>query len=121
MKRPLQVTLQVREPSKVELTVGEKVQLDRLVTTPSGPVAERAGALLQPGPTTVALDPGFYFFKTLTDAHLRVVTGGVESRVSAVGKDPPPPPPPGPAVPSLTAPAAKGDELPGELPAFTVA
>ena len=76
-KQPLRICLHACEPSVVELTVGDRVQLDRLIPSPRGYLAERHGRLLGPGVTTVAVPPGHYFFKTLSDAKLRVVTGGV--------------------------------------------
>ena len=115
-KTPLQVSLHAREPSVVELTVGDRVQLDRVMPSPHGYRAERHGRLLDPGTTTVALPPGHYFFKTLSDANLRVVTGGVSAGITAHNKgDWPDPAAPGdPVLP------AKGDEVPGELPTLTI-
>jgi hypothetical protein len=78
-KRALQVSLHVREPSVVELTVGERVQFDRLAPSHHGYVAERHGNLLDPGVTTLTLAQGHYFFKTLTDINLKVVRGGVDT------------------------------------------
>jgi hypothetical protein len=40
-------------------------------------VAERHGALLAPGVTQVQLDKGLYHFRTLDDAQLRIVSGGI--------------------------------------------
>lgn len=52
MKRPpLSVTLHARESSVVEMTVGERVQLDRLSPSPHGYLAARHGSLLDPGVT----------------------------------------------------------------------
>jgi hypothetical protein len=79
-RKVLHVTLDVRERSEIELTLAERVQLDRLVRTPRGPVGERLGALLHPGVTTLVLDRGQYFFTTLSDSRWRVVSGGVEIR-----------------------------------------
>lgn len=114
MKRtPLQVSLHARESSIVELTVADRVQLDRLTPAPHGYVAQRHGRLLDPGTTTVALPPGRYFFKTLSAAHLRVVTGGVSAGVIAQTKDdggdsdPPKAP-------------LQGDDTPGESPRFMI-
>jgi len=109
-KKSLHVTLNVREPSTVDLTVAERVQLDRLVPSGGSCVAPRRGGLLRPDVTTVALEPGRYFFKTLSDAHLKVVCGGVDI-ASHSGKDVPPEP--------RTA-ASKGDGRLGEVPMFTV-
>lgn len=114
-KRALQVTLEAREPSTIELTVGDRVQLDRLTPSPSGHLAERHGGLLEPGTTTLHLERGLYFFKTLSDADLRVVCGGVHTAVRKEDKDPWPEPPT-----RLPPPLSSGDELPGELPGFTV-
>jgi hypothetical protein len=113
-KRTLQVTLDVREPSVVELRVGDRVQLDRLVRRHDGWLPRRHGNLLQPGVATLALEPGRYFFKTLSDAHLEVVRGGVGTVVAADDpKNPLPPPLSSPVV-------QRGDELPGETPVLTV-
>jgi hypothetical protein len=112
-RKPLQVSLHVREPSVVELTVGDRVQLDRAIPSPRGCIAERHGRLLDPGTTTVALEPGHYSFKTLSDAHLRVVTGGVVTRTALDDKDKWPDPLPG-------VPDARGNEIAGELPSFTI-
>jgi hypothetical protein len=103
--------LDVREPSTVNLTVAERVQLDRLVPSAGGLVAERRGELLRPGLTSVALEPGRYFFKTLSDAHLKVVCGGVDLALATDGKDVPP-------EPKIAAP--KGDEPAGDAPTLTV-
>lgn len=111
-KQPLLICLHACEPSVVELTVGDRVQLDRLIPSPRGYLAERHGRLLGPGVTTVAVPPGHYFFKTLSDAKLRVVTGGVSTGIVAHDKDPWPQPPPAPNV--------AGDEPAGELPQFTL-
>ncbi len=119
-KKALGVTLQVHEPSTVELTVGDKVQLDRLVARGHGQghVAERCGDLLVPGTTTLVLDQGFYFFKTLSDANLKVVRGGVEATTSGKGgKDLPPPLQNG----DPPQPEARGDDVAGEAPSLTVA
>lgn len=115
MKKALKVTLTVREPSVVELTTGEKVRLDRLVPTTQGHVAERCGELLQPGVTRLSLDHGLYFFKTLSDAHLNVVCGGVDTTVHTNTKTGWPDPPSGP--PTAT---DAGDDPPGDAPRFTV-
>ena len=110
-KKPLHVMLDVREPSTIDLTVGEKVQLDRLVRSRHGHVAERRGDLLMPGVTTLALATGRYFFKTLSDAHLKVVRGGVDASVLGGDKDSPPEPKLAPS---------KGDDLRGHAPSLTV-
>ena len=128
-RKPLHVSIHARESSVVEVTVGERVQLDRLAPSPHGHVAERLGRLLDPGVNTVALSPGHYCFKTLSDAHLRVVTGGVATGIAADTKGGPPDPPRvsgGTSLPgaqwggSLPAASGAGDEVPGEPPSFTV-
>lgn len=106
----MHVNLDVREPSVVELTVGDRVQLDRLTPARCGYVAERHGGLLAPGTNTVALQPGLYLFRTLSDTNLRVVTGGVATAIAHSDKDKWPDPPPG----------VRGDEASGELPSFTL-
>jgi hypothetical protein len=111
-RKALHVTLDVREPSTVDLTVAERVQLDRLVPSAGGLAAERRGELLRPGVNSVALEPGRYLFKTLSDAHLKVVCGGVAARLGAHDKDVFP-------DPGLTA-APKGDEPPGDAPTLIV-
>ena len=119
-KKPLRVSLHARESSVVELTVGARVQLDRLIPSPRGYLAERHGCLLEPGVTTVALPPGHYSFKTLSDAHLRVVSGGVAAGLAPSDTKTRWPDPSGTGNgPPLPAPTDAGDELPGELPSFT--
>jgi hypothetical protein len=115
----LHVSLHAREPSVVEVTVAERVQLDRLAPSPHGYLAERLGRLLDPGVNTVALPPGHYFFKTLSDANLRVVTGGVAAGIATDGTKGGLPDPPGSGT-SLPAPGGAGDEVPGERPSFTI-
>jgi hypothetical protein len=69
----------VDRPSCIELHVREKVRIDRLQPTEAGGyVAERYGALLAPGVTQVQLDKGLYHFRTLDDAQLRIIAGGVQ-------------------------------------------
>jgi hypothetical protein len=118
-KRPLQVALHVREPSAIEFTVRERVQLDQLVPSSRGLVPERHGSLLSPGASTRALAPGHYCFKTLTDANLRVVHGGAQAHAIAFDKTNDPDLPP--ADPDVPPPLpAKGDEPAGELPTLTI-
>lgn len=118
-RKPLQVNLHVHEPSVVELKLGDRVQLDRLTPSPHGYVAERHGRLLDPGSTTIALEPGRYFFKSLSDANLRVVTGGVSAGVTAHTKDGNSPDPPK-ASDGTPLPSAMGDETPGDTPNLTL-
>lgn len=112
-RKPLLVTLDVTQPSIIELTTDEHVQLDRLITTPRGALAERQGRLLPPGTARVALDAGQFCLKALSDTQLRVVQGGVTSRVLGDSKDPWPQPPP-------FSPGVAGDDPDGEVPSFTV-
>ena len=72
------VNMYVDQPSCIELHVRETVRIDRLTPTVDGYVAERHGALLAPGVTQVQLDKGRYYFRTLDDAQLRVISGGVQ-------------------------------------------
>ena len=72
------VNMYVDQPSCIELHVREKVRIDRLQPTADGCVAERHGALLEPGVTQVQLDKGRYHFRTLDDAQLRIISGGVQ-------------------------------------------
>lgn len=111
-KKPLLVALHVREPSVVEFTVGERVQLDRLAPSSRGVLPERHGGLLEPGVSTRALAQGRYCFKTLTDANLRVVHGGAAVHIVPHDKDNDPRASPDPG--------AKGDEPAGELPTLTI-
>jgi hypothetical protein len=115
-RKTLRVSLHAREPSVVEVTVGDRVQLDRVMPSPRGCLAERHGRLLAPGTTTVALAPGHYFFKTLSDANLRVVTGGVSAGITAHADDKDGDWP----DPQKSEPGAKGDEAPGESPNLTI-
>ena len=115
-KKPLRVSLHARESSVVELTVRDCVQLDRLIPSQHGYLAERHGRLLDPGVNTVALPPGHYYFKTLSDANLRVVTGGVSAGITAHDKGDFPDASPT----NLPTPDGKGDEVPGELPSLTI-
>ena len=73
------VNMYVDRPSCIELHVRETVRIDRLQPTAAdGYVAERHGALLAPGVTQVQLEAGLYHFRTLDDAQLRVLAGGVQ-------------------------------------------
>jgi hypothetical protein len=116
-KRALQVSLHAHELSVVELTVGERVQFDRLQPSQHGYVAERHGSLLEPGVTTLTLAQGHYFFKTLADVNLKVVRGGVDTSAGTANKTEIPPLPDKGVEPI---PTAKGDEPAGELPDLTV-
>ena len=84
------VNMYVDQPSCIELHVRETVRIDRLQPTAAdGYVAERHRALLAPGVTQVQLDKGLYHFRTLDDAQLRIIAGGVQvaSANSADDKD----------------------------------
>ena len=120
-KKALQVTLDVREPSVIELTIGDKVQLDRLTPSDHGYVPVRHGAVLDPGAATLALERGFYLFRTLCDANLKVVRGGCHATPSrGPVKCIPPPPFSKTDDEGAPAPTARGDEGQGELPNLTV-
>lgn len=113
---PLQVTLRVTQPSVVELTVGETVQLDRLRASRLGRIIERH-RLVPPGATTLALEQGVYAFRTLSDSQLRVIEGGVDTGTTKQNKDDPPRADPDDPTAPLP---LKGDPPSGEPPRFTV-
>ena len=80
------VNVYVDQPSCIELHVRETVRIDRL--QPMGAneyVAERHGALLASGVAQVQLEQGIYHFRTLDDAQLRIISGGV--RVVSMSPD----------------------------------
>ena len=82
------VNVSVDQPSCIELCVRETVRLDRLTPTADGYVAAQYGTLLAPGVTQLQLEAGLYHFRTLDDAQLRVLSGGVQvASPSAAGKD----------------------------------
>ena len=83
------VHVHVGRPSCIALRVHEKVQFDRLQPMAAdGYVAEQYGALLAPGVTQLQLGKGLYHFRTLNDAQLRVLAGGVQvASTSVAGKD----------------------------------
>lgn len=119
-RRPLYVCLHARETSVIELTVGDRVQLDRVIPSPRGILAERHGELLDRGVNTVTVSPGHYVFRTLSNANLRVVTGGVSGGIARGDKDSWPIPPLASDGDPLPAPGSKGDDSPGERPCFTI-
>ena len=85
------VNVSVDQPSCIELCVRETARLDRLTPTADGYVAEQYGPLLTPGVTQVPLEAGLYHLRTLNDAQLRVISGGVQvTSSSSETKDPPP-------------------------------
>jgi hypothetical protein len=87
------VNVSVDQPSCIELHVRETVRLDRLTPTADGYIAAQHGALLMLGITQVPLEAGLYHFRTLDDAELRVIAGGVQvTSLGSGGKDLPPPP-----------------------------
>ena len=83
------VNMYVDQPSCIELHVRETVRIDRLTPTATdGYVAEQHGVLLVPGVTQLQLDKGIYHFRTLDDAQLRVIAGGVQvASMSSIDKD----------------------------------
>ena len=73
------VNVYVNQPSCIELHVRETVRIDRIQSMEVNEyVAERHGALLAPGVTQLQLEQGSYHFRTLDDAQLRVISGGVQ-------------------------------------------
>jgi hypothetical protein len=72
------VNVNVDRPSCIELHVRETVRLDRLQPTADGYVAAQHGALLTPGVTQLQLEAGLYHLRTLDDAQLRIISGGVQ-------------------------------------------
>jgi hypothetical protein len=113
MKKHLQVTMEVSKPSIVDLTVQERVQVDRVLAGKRGPVAQRHGALIDPGTTTLELAQGRYSFKAFSEARLRVVSGGVSAVATNATKPGIPEPPP------MSANGA-GDEPEGDAPSLHV-
>jgi hypothetical protein len=73
------------QPSCIELCVRETVRIDQLQPTADGYVAAQYRALLTPGVTQVSLEAGLYHLRTLDDAELRVLAGGV--RVTSPSPD----------------------------------
>ena len=81
------VNVYVDQPSCIELHVQETVRIDRLQPAADGYVAAQHGALLAPGVTQVQLDQGIYHFRTLDDAQLRVLSGGVQVTSAGNGEN----------------------------------
>jgi hypothetical protein len=119
-KTPHRVLLHVKQPSLAEPTVGDRVQLDRVVSSPDGFLAERHGRLLYPGVTALALAQGHYFFKTLAPANLKVVQGGVDADASIINHKDGSPQQPTPLAGEPPGPGGRGDELSGDPPPFTI-
>jgi hypothetical protein len=94
--------MHVHEPSVLELTIEDHVQLDQLTPCLRGYVAQRHGALLHPGVATLALGRGFYFFKTASNANLKVVRGGID------------------VVTASSLPSSRGVQAAAESPIFTL-
>jgi hypothetical protein len=88
--------------------------------------------LIRPGVTAMRLNSGVYHFRTMTDAALRVVRGGVTTVANGTPdpKDPwppPAPPPPGGTLSSATSSSehtsfgiTRGDDPPGETAVLIV-
>ena len=108
---PLQVTLHVETTSVVAMTVADTVQLDRLRRHEDAVVAERHGPLLEPGTRDVDLAPGVYAFRTLCDAELAVVSGGVTTSIGVQGKE---------IIPDFQASILRGEAPRGRAPRLTV-
>jgi hypothetical protein len=70
--------------------VRETVRIDRLHPTAADEyVAAQHGALLAPGVNQLQLEAGIYHFRTLDNAQLHVISGGVRvDSMSARDKDP---------------------------------
>ena len=83
------VNVYVNQPSCIELRVRETVRIDRLHPTAADEyVAAQHGALLAPGVTQLQLEAGIYHFRTLDDAQLHVISGGVRVDSISALKDP---------------------------------
>jgi hypothetical protein len=85
------VNVYVDQPSCIELHVRETVRLDRLQPTADGYVAEQYGALLAPGVTQLQLEQGRYYLRTLEEAQLRVIAGGVQVTSTSADESKKPP------------------------------
>jgi len=81
------VNVYVDQPSCIELHVQETVRIDRLQPTADGYVAAQHGALLAPGVAQVPLEAGLYHFRTLDDAQLRIIAGGVQVTSAGNGEN----------------------------------
>jgi hypothetical protein len=120
------VNVSVDRPSCIELHVQETVRIDRLKPTAADEyVAEQHGELLAPGVIQLPLEAGLYHFRTLDDAQLRVISGGVQvTSPSRDNKDPWPDPPKntdGAAASAIGATVAVGGHGPcGRVPALRV-
>ena len=123
------VNVYVDQSSCIELHVRETVRIDRLQSTAAdGYVAEQHGALLAPGVTQVQLDQGIYHFRTLDDAQLRVLAGGVQVASTSAGDKDTWPDPQKPRTPTARPPRPLGrrwirkEHGPcGRVPVLTVA
>jgi hypothetical protein len=84
------VDVYVDQPSCIKLHVQETVRIDRLQPTETDEyIAEPHGVLLPPGVNQLQLEAGLYHFRTLNDAQLHVISGGVRvDSMSAKDKDP---------------------------------
>lgn len=69
------------------------------------------GGLLRPRSTTLALASGLYLFMPRSDAHSKVVCGGVEPSLDSRDKDVPPEPKAAPI---------QGDHPSGDTPTLTI-
>jgi hypothetical protein len=111
----LMVALYVAEPSIVNLTVHDHVQLDRV----TGTSAERHGGLLPPGTTQVHLAAGTYVFRTTGDAQVQLDESAAVS-VTAVTQPNDKDGGPIELSKAQALPAAKGDSPPDHVPTLTV-
>src|SRR5262252_1110188 len=114
------VVLSVQTPSAVEITAQERLRLERLEQSEAeGCIAADDGWLLEPGTSTLELDPGLYSFRTLSDVQLDIVSGGVNVAIAnSDDKDKWPDPPPATQKPDPTARGA--GPVPGPTPKITV-
>jgi hypothetical protein len=110
----LMVALYVAEPSQVDLTVRDRVRIDRV--TAGG--AEQHGELLQPGTTSVRFAAGTYYFRSTRDVDVQLADGAAVQVTTETRNDKDPWPLPKPTVDQL--PDAKGDTPPDRVPTLTV-
>jgi hypothetical protein len=111
----LMVALYVAEPSHIQLTVQDRVRIDRVTATG----VEQHGELMQPGTASVYLTEGVYYFRSTRDVQVHLA-GNAAVRVLAESrgdKDPWPLPKPTVVDPL---PVAKGDTPPDRVPTLTV-
>jgi hypothetical protein len=109
----LMVALYVAEPSHIQLTVQDRVRIDRITATG----AEQHGELVQPGTTSVYLAEGTYYFRTTQNAHVQLADNAAVRVIAENRNDKDDWPAPKVADPL---PVAKGDTAPDRVPTLTV-